>query len=764
LGWVVSWCIYVSWRIHPTSQQEPADADVPISHYIDTTYTGTITSTNTTTAAAAAATIVELENHLARVTTELERATTHAKNNKQRAEQLQAKVQVLESGKSGNASSWSPASNSNSNSNNINTANICRQIPSSLKDWVDRINVPLDAGHDHLHDPTYALRDLNAMALEFITPRLARSLEGFPHRNLDKLLQKAQARYEYLQNPARAVYQKTTTTMNTTAATTTAPSPPPPIRIYVSGGSVADGQNCGTPLLKKMTGNQCSWPRRLQVLVNNLVGGDMIEVVNGARGGANTRMGKVALAYVLPPSQQQQQNQQQRQQPLDIVINAHSVNDQIEGTVEEAKLYNLSLSQYTFDMAQNFTRFVAHHHPDAALIWLEDHVGNKQLNLLKAQEFSKQIHTLSKYYGFGVLSYTDAVRDVVYGDTHETALTPEWYDRGGTTTMVREVHPGIVMHACVAYLWLYYGWNLLQQACSGYDQLSISYNSTSARDADGGARWPRSRPEGMLPRLTTDLSLEHVSDLWRASTTTTTTGSTTLDNHDDNNHDDDDDGGDAAAVTRYKDETSCPFQWTAGLQKEKNLTGLEEHSQRVFSPYLQLPTTWKLMQRDFGKGRFGWAHYESFINSSVQEQQQEQIQQQQQQQQQPLRLTFPFEGIQTLALFVAKNKDPDWVDSSVVVTIWNDQKAIVKRQRIHGFQASPDDPIPPKRPKKRQIKLRMTRQVYLEEVDLSTVFPSSKNLTIQLEHVSGVGFKFMGMSLCRFPPVMDGVAALMNNW
>jgi hypothetical protein len=142
------------------------------------------------------------------------------------------------------------------------------------------------------------------------------------------------------------------------------------------------------------------------------------------------------------------------------------------------------------------------------------------------------------------------------------------------------------------------------------------------------------------------------------------------------------------------------------MQKEKNLAALEEYSQRVFSPYFQLPTTWELIQRDFGKGRFGWAHYESFTNSSVQ--------------QQPLRLNFPFAWIQTIALFVAKSKYPDWVDSSVLVTIWNDQKEIVKTQRIHGYQASPNDPIPSRRPKKRQIKLRMTRQVYLEEVDLSS--------------------------------------------
>jgi len=47
----------------------------------------------------------------------------------------------------------------------------------------------------------------------------------------------------------------------------------------------------------------------------------MIEVVNGARGGANTKMGKVVLAYLLPPSQQQQQQQQQHlRKKLDFLV------------------------------------------------------------------------------------------------------------------------------------------------------------------------------------------------------------------------------------------------------------------------------------------------------------------------------------------------------------------------------------------------------------------------------------------------------------
>jgi len=605
---------------------------------------------------------------------------------------------------------WAPPESSSSS----NSTDVCDRIPFSLRDWVDHINIPLDASQDHKNDPNYLLRDLNALALEFITPRLSRSLEGFPHRNLDKLLHKARARYEYLRNPALYNVSETATAKTTV---------PPPLRIYISGGSVAAGQNCMTSL-KTVLHDRCSWPTRLQLLVNNLIKGAMVEIINGSRGGANSQTGNAILTYLVEPSS--------AQQPFDVIINAHSVNDQIVLTRDQAQHLNLTLSDYTFDMTQNFVRHVYEHHPSAILIWLEDYVGNEARNLMELQDFSKHIHTLSKYYGFGVLSYTDAVRDVVYGDTSETMLTPVWHDQEGK--MTREVHPGVMMHACVTYLWLYYGWNLMQQACSGTDQpLSLLYNATLAHEAkfDITTRLPKPLPEGMPPRLTKSLSLEHISDLWRSTAKTTT--NTELDIK--------------PSATRH-DEESCPFQWTAGIQQVPNLVDLQKDSQKAFAPYLQSPTTWKLTQSDFGKGRFGWAHYKSFANSSVP--------------QQPLQFEFPFAGIQSIAVFVAKNVDFDWRNSTAVVTVTNDRKEIIQSQHIHGYEMLPDSS---KRPRKRKIIASMTRQVYLEEVDLSKVSNNSKTsgLTVQFEHVSGIGFKFMGMALCRFPPSMEGIPIPMTN-
>jgi len=556
------------------------------------------------------------------------------------------------------------------------------------------------------------LKDLNAKALEFITPRLSRAVEGFPHFRLDKLLLKANARFEYL------------TQKHDLNATTGNVIPPPPIRIYVSGGSVAHGQNCRTSV-SAIQNDHCSWPLRLQTLINNLVGGNMVEIVNEARGGANSQVGRALLAYVTP-----------NWQPIDIIINAHSVNDQIQFTKDQAAFRNLSLSEYTLEMAQNFSRQIYTHHPNAILIWLEDYLGNEERNLLELQNFSQTMHTLSKYYGFGMLSYKDAVQDIVYGDAHETALTPVWYNNP-TENMVREVHPGVFMHACVTYLWLYYGWNLLRQACGEYSDASsvvqskIPYNATRAEEAIlYGVQWPKPRPEGLPPRMTPSLRLENISNLWRNSSTEETTNGSTIVSRE--------------YYSKSGKEPSCPFSWTAGIQKNLALGSLEEDSRKQFAPWLKSPGSWQFIQSDFGMGRYGWAHYKSFANSTTP--------------QQPLTFEFSFPGMRTIAIFVAQNIDPAWKNSTALVTVKDDQQEILHTQTINGYRVSKD-----LKPRKRAIKSSMTGSVVLAEVDLSKVSHPSKNFTVEFEHVSGVGFKFMAIALCRFNSIADGLPLLIGN-
>ena len=58
--------------------------------------------------------------------------------------------------------------------------------------------------------------------------------------------------------------------------------------------------------------------------------------------------------------------------------------------------------------------------------------------------FSNAIETLSSYYGFGIISYPAAVRDLIYGDSEET-----WFSPHGTMN----IHGFVVV---ICYLILFF--------------------------------------------------------------------------------------------------------------------------------------------------------------------------------------------------------------------------------------------------------------------------------------------------------------------
>jgi hypothetical protein len=57
--------------------------------------------------------------------------------------------------------------------------------------------------------------------------------------------------------------------------------------------------------------------------------------------------------------------------------------------------------------------------PPPLLLYFDDYLGNEQNEILTTILSSLTIHLLSNYYGIGLISYADAVCDIVYGDTRE---------------------------------------------------------------------------------------------------------------------------------------------------------------------------------------------------------------------------------------------------------------------------------------------------------------------------------------------------------
>ena len=202
------------------------------------------------------------------------------------------------------------------------------------------------------------------------------------------------------------------------------------------------------------------------------------------------------------------------------------------GTVRKAAEEKQTLGDKVFDMIQDFVRTASK--PNACnhaplLIWLDDYLGNEQTKILTTTEVSQAIHVLSNYYGFASISYANAVRDLVYGDTYEWLFSPAWYWHG---KFMREIHPGQGMHTATAFVVAYNLLNLATTYCSMESwkviegERSMMYNHTripglpelSTEDNQQVLYGkPRPKPGGLPPPITKDLGLEKVTDLWRNS-------------------------------------------------------------------------------------------------------------------------------------------------------------------------------------------------------------------------------------------------------
>jgi hypothetical protein len=112
-----------------------------------------------------------------------------------------------------------------------------------------------------------------------------------------------------------------------------------------------------------------------------------------------------------------------------------------------------TLTDKVFEMAQDFVRVALRPRPcqkqPPLLLWLDDYIGNEQRIILETTALSKAMHVLANYYGLGSVSYADAVRDWVYGDTHEILFSPAAGTRAGRQ-FTREIHPGQVAHLSMA--------------------------------------------------------------------------------------------------------------------------------------------------------------------------------------------------------------------------------------------------------------------------------------------------------------------------
>lgn len=385
---------------------------------------------------------------------------------------------------------------------------VCSFLPSSDTNgiWMDHMKELLEWSIHPLDVERY-FETFTAKLLRLVsTERLQRSIKTLPHRywtSVKHIISTVRTRYDWLQQ------QKTG-------------DEPRRLHILVMGGSVAEGDMCN-PHAKvdfQQRRRTCAWPFRLNATLHRMFG-DVVELTTSTLGGTNTESAVALLEYDLVPKD------------VDIVIHAYSTNDMHLYTLESAGRNNVTLRDRIIDLTEQFFRSALQRcrkskAPPPLVIYLDDYIGNEQNNIMGAALLAQSIPWLANYYGVMSISYADAVRELVYGDTLETFFSPRWviFRTKRESEWVRQIHPGMGMHITMTYMLLYGMLQATTTFCTlprGFGRTSdgkAAYMATSGfPELDGKEQAhyqePRLPPEYLPPRMYPDLTLDTVTTQWR---------------------------------------------------------------------------------------------------------------------------------------------------------------------------------------------------------------------------------------------------------
>lgn len=563
--------------------------------------------------------------------------------------------------------------------------------------------------------------NLIATILHLISPRLPMSTKSIPRdwKPVQALIAKANAWYHYSTSNSNS-------TSNSTS-NSSATAPPDPIRILVMGGSVTMGINCNSFRGREMDSSKCAWSNRLENFLNNFFhhphsSEPMFRVEAIATGGINTDVGRAVWEYDLVP---------EKTRGIDIVVNAFSTNDMHVLTMSEAKLEGQTLRDKVFEMIQDFSRVILEPRPCQThaplLLHLDDYLGNEQHEILATTELSQAVHTLSSYYGFSFVSYSDMVRDFVYGDTKESMFSPAgWYRANGAYK--REIHPQVGMHIATSFIIAYNLLNLATTYCAGemwnskplHDRML--YNTTIINglpEFKTGAQImtsnPKTPPEhALLPELTPTLHLKKISDAWRKESADKSLG------HDCTQQDDS-----TASITT----TRCPFSWVSGItDKVMETTKTISKEAWMTQKFSSIATTSKGLFGDWYLADISKKHGLSpKVNATI-----------------GAEMTLQFnnlnQSIREITMFTMKSYGENWDNSRVNVTIFD--------QAVGGVA---DTSVASKLIKSAQLKgfhNKTTSEMYTERIVLSEPVSPGRSLKLTVSLVSGKTFKIMGLAIC----------------
>jgi hypothetical protein len=566
-----------------------------------------------------------------------------------------------------------------SSSSGMCSAFLSSSSPSSI--WSKHLKEIFHASRHNLDkENEYIWHDFTAILLNYMSPRrLQSSIKTLPSRYWDqvgKTLKLGLDRYQFLQSNAKG-------------------AEPRKINILVMGGSVTMGVFCKNNPVKETSRflrRGCAWPTRLGQFLNNLFG-DIVNVDMITLGGTNTESATQMWDYTLFPTDMPHP---------DILIHAYSTNDMHVLSENEAIKRGITLEDMIMTVNQDFVRTILRppssckDRPTPLLLYFDDYIGNEQRAILKTNSFGRATQTLANYYGFGLISYADAVRDLVYSDTSEDWFSPSnWPER--------QVHPGMGMHISSMWFVAYNLLNIVSAYCS--DDFSRASTTPGHRDykAVGGLPTlrranqlkgePKPVPLSLPPKLNTNTTLDNISSKWHGNAQLIFFDLSTCEKS--NNR-----------IER------CTFSWVGGLERffEK-----PEHLEKRMKPILVSNEGWRASADN---GKLG---YEATKTGATFE----------------MKVEAKELEVQTLNFMVMTSYGEKWDGSKVRVGVYIDrsgkQKANnpIKTMDIVGFHD------------------RHTSETYNYKLNLENETVASKDvLRVRISLIGGSAFKFTGMALC----------------
>jgi len=629
----------------------------------------------------------------------------------------------------------------NQNHNSKNKQDLCsillpKPTPTTLSLWSHHMPNILNATKHWSDRESFQFHDFTALLLHFVSPdRLQRSVKTLPldWTPVERSLNVIQRRLHFLQSEMERYRQmnhlqpKDAIPLEAMKKINEDPKAPRKLNLLIMGGSVTMGVVCHINPVNAKGPNRRdgAWPARLNhFLINLFHGMELINLQTMALGGTNTETAITMWDYSLLAGDIPYP---------DILINAYATNDMHWNSMQDAIARNQTLEQSLYKLSQEFIRMVmtpkkSCRHAPPMLLYLDDYLGNEQNEVLTTLASSQTINLMSSYYGIGSISYADAVRDVVYGDTKEWWLSSQWYEGG---KYIRGVHPHMGTHIAMAWVVAFNLFNLVTTYCSlpeietqsatdtirrlhagternnkgewdyGYQSINGLPPLQAAKKLGGG---PREKPRGIPPPLTRDLSLEHISDEWREDSVENAPLWKTIPECLAEGHFDD-------AIDHDSLPKPCLFSWVVNMErfldKPKGLNN-------KLKPYLTSNSGWSA---EADNNKLGFVP-SSGLGSKF-----------------TLEFKKVAQPVHMMTWMIMRSYGEKWDGSKLKVEAWSGEK-LLARDEIVGFHD-----------KKTSETYNIKMKLFDQESD-SIGIPPGSDLKVTFELVGGTTFKISGMAIC----------------